>query len=355
VRSSEIRDLSSRITAGASDDVDRVRRVHDWIILNTAYDLEAPTRRHVDDRIFRMTGVVRDGKAVCLGYARAALELLRAARIDCELITNDDHAWNLVRIGSRWYHLDVTHDDPTPDEPGRVVYDHFLVSTELISKTRPVPPCPDAPVDYFATISQWQGVPLLHRSDQIARTFDSLLTSRGSSIRLLVWRAEATDVQRIVVECFRDRGAAGRLHISGTHMVVVEVSDLSLPDHRRAPSPDRSAPAARPLEATLVLHREDGGILLDRESARERFPDLRDRSGRVLFELFPPDPILLIRWSPRWSWWACAPAVRKRYVTVDGIALDCTPRSLRHSSRLVVPIFEESGSGSELHLALRLR
>lgn len=44
------------------------------------------------------------------------------------------HAWNLVRLNGRWYHLDVTWDDPIPDQAGRLRYDYYLLPDKLIKK-----------------------------------------------------------------------------------------------------------------------------------------------------------------------------------------------------------------------------
>jgi transglutaminase/protease-like cytokinesis protein 3 len=42
----------------------------------------------------------------------------------------------MVRVDGMWYHLDVTWDDPVPDQKGVVQYDHFLVSDRFIAKSR---------------------------------------------------------------------------------------------------------------------------------------------------------------------------------------------------------------------------
>ena len=39
-----------------------------------------------------------------------------------------NHVWNLLKIDGQWYHMDVTWDDPVPDQPGIVIYTHFLMT-----------------------------------------------------------------------------------------------------------------------------------------------------------------------------------------------------------------------------------
>ena len=62
--------------------------------------------------------------------------MARRAGITSEIVTgkspgNDDtHAWNRVWIDGEVYYLDVTHDDPVPDQPGRVSYKYFMLTED---------------------------------------------------------------------------------------------------------------------------------------------------------------------------------------------------------------------------------
>ena len=40
--------------------------------------------------------------------------------------------WNIVEIDGKYYHVDVTWDDPTWDVPGLVLHENFLCSTQEI-------------------------------------------------------------------------------------------------------------------------------------------------------------------------------------------------------------------------------
>ena len=60
-----------------------------------------------------------EGKADCSGYADAFCVVCQLAGIDCIVVwgkannraINDDHAWNMVKIGDDWYNVDVCWDD----------------------------------------------------------------------------------------------------------------------------------------------------------------------------------------------------------------------------------------------------
>ena len=40
----------------------------------------------------------------------------------------ENHLWNLVYLEGKWYHLDCTWNDPTPDTPSKVRYNYYNLS-----------------------------------------------------------------------------------------------------------------------------------------------------------------------------------------------------------------------------------
>ena len=82
--------------------------LHDWIVLNTVYDLNAENR-------FNAYGVVIGGRAVCQGYSLTLKLLLNRLGIYCDVVTSEtiNHAWNYIEYDGDNYFVDVTWDDPT--------------------------------------------------------------------------------------------------------------------------------------------------------------------------------------------------------------------------------------------------
>ncbi|MBQ6118462.1 MAG: hypothetical protein IJK98_04445, partial [Clostridia bacterium] len=78
-----------------------------------------------------MYGALVDHVAVCDGYTRAYLYLLNRVGVGCGYCRSFslNHAWNIVTVNGRSYHVDVTYDDLYPDIGGRVNHDNFLLST----------------------------------------------------------------------------------------------------------------------------------------------------------------------------------------------------------------------------------
>ncbi len=50
------------------------------------------------------------GKAACGGVTRAFQLLLNKAGIDCRVVINNEHTWNIVKIDNKWICIDVTWD-----------------------------------------------------------------------------------------------------------------------------------------------------------------------------------------------------------------------------------------------------
>lgn len=115
------------VKPGMSEDR-KVKNIHDWVVKNVKYD-ETIRERSAYAGFFR-------GKTVCQGYSLMMYKMLKTAGVYNRIIVNQKHAWNVVRINNRFYHLDATWDDPTPDRgPNYVRYDYFNLSeSELHAK-----------------------------------------------------------------------------------------------------------------------------------------------------------------------------------------------------------------------------
>lgn len=115
------------------DDIDAIIAAHDYLVLNTVYD-EATFRSGSSSVSHYAEGTLLNGLAVCSGYASTFRLFMMLADIPCEYVWTDTHAWNLVQLEDEWYHIDVTWDDPSPDQPGVVIYTHFMMTDEEISQ-----------------------------------------------------------------------------------------------------------------------------------------------------------------------------------------------------------------------------
>ena len=102
-------EIRSRITAGMSE-FDVIMRVAEYLVVNCEYE--------IDDRMNQnAAAAICYKKAQCSGYARAVTYLLDRLGIWSIVVSGegqgspgnwDPHAWNIVRVGEHYYHLDVT-------------------------------------------------------------------------------------------------------------------------------------------------------------------------------------------------------------------------------------------------------
>ena len=100
-------------TSAAMSEYEKALRLHDWLCTNVRYDHSAANGSgwSSDYNPYYTEGAVLGGWAVCSGYAYAYQALLEKAGIEAKYVLGDNHAWNILRIDGKWYHVDVTWDD----------------------------------------------------------------------------------------------------------------------------------------------------------------------------------------------------------------------------------------------------
>lgn len=113
----------------------KVKKIHDYIIDNVSYD-NSLTCFTTYDALFK-------GEATCQGYMLLSYKMLTEAGVDTKCIdgigisqgVTENHGWNIVKLGDKWYNLDATWDDPviyrtdgsiTEEGKKKFQYDYFL-------------------------------------------------------------------------------------------------------------------------------------------------------------------------------------------------------------------------------------
>lgn len=93
--------------SNAADDKERARIIHDEIINMTRYRVDYNDRSNAE-----ADGPLLKGYARCEGYARAFAYVAQKAGIQTICVTNTQHMWNMINLDGKWYHVDLTFDDP---------------------------------------------------------------------------------------------------------------------------------------------------------------------------------------------------------------------------------------------------
>lgn len=137
---SKIKKFNKAVNAFLSDiddsmsETQKALAIHDKIALNCEYKLKGLIS-------YTAYSALVDKKSVCEGYVRAYNYLLAKVGVDSKCINNNakSHCWNIVKIDGKWYHVDVTHDDPTPETKGYVRHKYFLVSDKKLASYNSTP------------------------------------------------------------------------------------------------------------------------------------------------------------------------------------------------------------------------
>lgn len=113
---------------------EKIKVIHDYIIDHTEYDkLKYDNKNDNTYKSNTAYGVLIEGYGTCNGYADAMEIFLDKLNVINYKISNDEHIWNLVYLDGKWYHLDLTWDDPISDiNINRDTY--FLIDTETLEK-----------------------------------------------------------------------------------------------------------------------------------------------------------------------------------------------------------------------------
>jgi hypothetical protein len=121
-------------TTASMSQKEQVKALHDYLVLNTAYDRAAEGKLSMSPHFAYQ--IIFEGYGVCDGYSEAFKILMNAAGIECKVIYGDTpyglHAWNQVKIDGIWYNVDATWDDP--DDGSKISYDYFCISDEKFLK-----------------------------------------------------------------------------------------------------------------------------------------------------------------------------------------------------------------------------
>ncbi|WP_433944116.1 transglutaminase domain-containing protein [Paenibacillus sp. SN-8-1] len=119
---SRVKQIVKSVVKPGMNDHQKVKALHDWIVLHLKYDKTL--------RKYTAYEGLKTGEAVCQGYSLLAYKLLLEAGIPNLIVEGTAggqlHAWNLLKLQGKWYHMDTTWDDPTPDSAGQVHYNYYL-------------------------------------------------------------------------------------------------------------------------------------------------------------------------------------------------------------------------------------
>ncbi len=140
-------------------DYGKIKAVYEYLINTVQYDDQAEDSQCVQSALLNR-------KAVCAGYAKAFQYILHRMGYFCTFISGmtkagGRHAWNIVRLGDRYYHVDVTWGDPVfagsqgDGGTSAINYMYLCCTDDEIYQTHipddiiALPACTDESYDYY--------------------------------------------------------------------------------------------------------------------------------------------------------------------------------------------------------------
>ncbi len=129
-----VKDYNERLAEIASlaeedwSDVRKVLFFHDYLCSQYSYDESLS--------LFDAYSMMTKKTGVCQAYALLFKALLEYHGIPSIYVSSEkmNHGWNIVKIGSSWYHVDVTFDDPQHDRYGMALHENLLLSDKAIAE-----------------------------------------------------------------------------------------------------------------------------------------------------------------------------------------------------------------------------
>ncbi|MBQ9091293.1 MAG: peptidase [Anaerotignum sp.] len=137
-------------------DMEKLLYIHDFICQNVHYDKLKKQYSH------EIIGPLGHGVGVCEGIAKSVKILCDTLNIWCVIALSENnpekgvkyrHAWNIVKVDKKYYHLDCTFDNSLGN-PEEIRYDYFLLPDKQLFRDHEklvwkMPACEDGERFYY--------------------------------------------------------------------------------------------------------------------------------------------------------------------------------------------------------------
>ena len=131
-----INEIIEELNINSYDNVkDKIKVIHDYIANTNTYDQEMSDNRKSEYHSDTAIGTLFEGKSICSGYTDTMSLFLDKLKIKNIRVATDNHVWNGIYLDNKWYHLDLTWDDPVTSDGSNIIqYDFFLIPTNELKQ-----------------------------------------------------------------------------------------------------------------------------------------------------------------------------------------------------------------------------
>ena len=114
----------------------KIETIHNYIINHSKYATET-FRKNNNKTYNKSNDLLFEGYGICSAYADTMSIFLHKFGIENYRIASDAHIWNLVYMNKKWYHLDLTWDDPiTQDGSDKLDKLFLLITTKRLNELK---------------------------------------------------------------------------------------------------------------------------------------------------------------------------------------------------------------------------
>ena len=231
--------------------------IHDFICRNVRYDkLKKPYSHEI-------LGPLGQGVGVCEGIAKSVKLLCDALGLWCIVVISENnpdkgiryrHAWNVIRVGGKYYHLDATFDNSLGGD-GVVRYDYFNLDDKKIFRDHeqlilPAPVCGQGDGFYYRErkLSFTKQEDVFKRALQAIRKKSPLVFHwRGGALTRQVLRELAETLERAA----REKGLHAQIKVNWPQAVLQAAFVPELPGQTLIPQQANEGEELPPQEEEL--------------------------------------------------------------------------------------------------------
>ncbi|WP_274363642.1 WG repeat-containing protein [Paenibacillus thermotolerans] len=146
----QAKSILKKIITGSMSEYEKVAKIHEYVTTHVDYDYDNFYSNNIPRVSYSAYGALKYNLAVCEGYTELMGLMLNMAGVESMKAvgvirtSGIGHAWNIVKIDGKYYHLDATWDS------GNDRNDYFLRSDEFMLQSRAwsAKYYPEAPADY---------------------------------------------------------------------------------------------------------------------------------------------------------------------------------------------------------------
>lgn len=143
----KVQEIVKNTTTDDMGEYEKEKALYDYLVNNCEYDMDTLNSGVWDKNNDEYSALINE-LSMCKGYAQAMNRLLKAVNIESKIVIGNiidteepdkeklGHAWNIVKINGKYYHIDATWDSTYTHMYNEASDYFFNLSDEEIESTR---------------------------------------------------------------------------------------------------------------------------------------------------------------------------------------------------------------------------